>query len=407
MKKYYTIDHRILFLFGFLFYFLTPYVVGRFNLFAEYPGMQLFQGYFKEIPPNKLTYYWIITLSWLPAFYLGHFSFKLAKPYKKALRPFPANFVSEHISLIAGLLSALLFVFIIVGRNSIFGGYELYDTGVRGKFSTLLIVFNFFLLYQLLSEKSRSVILIGGTTLTALLLLSMGGRMYVVQTFIVLLVYKTSFAPNRWKISQIIVVLGAAFIVGSAVGLWRMKSSFNLSGATYSLFAEPVFTWFSTSTFLSRNEIPLINFPANFLSSFLNLLPNSIFNIKQYVISIKQMGYQYKNPLGADSVWTTFIVNFGAFGSFFFIYLTGFLLNFLRHFSEDKRFWAAYYICICGMIPFQLFRDGFFIINKQLFSNLLLFPALIILLLKLIGYFNMANHPTVTGSYSPPVQKPS
>ena len=64
----------------------------------------------------------------------------------------------------------------------------------------------------------------------------------------------------------------------------------------------------------------------------------------------------------------------------------GFILAFLKYRSGTGRFWAVYYIMVCGMIPFQFFRDGFYILNKQLFFNFLLFPGAILLLLQ---YFLM------------------
>ncbi len=388
MKKYYLIDHKILFLFGYLFYLFTPWVVGNLGSFAGYPGMDLFHGFYKLIPPNQLFLYLLITLSWLVAFYLGHFTFKIIKPFKKKLILFPSNYLSEHIKYIALFLIIVLAYFAFMGRNSIVTRYDLYDAGPRGKISTLLIIFNFFLLYQLLSKQKLSATLAIGTACTAILLLIMGGRIYVMQTFIVILVYKTSFAQNRWKLYQIILVLFACFVVGSFVGVARMNAGFDFSKAQYSLLAEPVFTWFSTSTFLINNQIPLINFPSNFLTSFLNLIPNSVINVKKFIVSTRNMGFYYVNPLGADSVWSTIIINFGALGSFVFIYLTGFILNFLRHLTEDNHFAAVYYISICGMLPFQIFRDGFFIINKQLFFNFLLFPLIIFFMVKLFRYYS-------------------
>ncbi|MEO5564984.1 MAG: hypothetical protein ABIR18_16175 [Chitinophagaceae bacterium] len=386
MRRYYLIDHKILFLFGYVFYLFTPYIVGTTNLFSGYPGMELYQGFFKLIPREKLVSYLWITISWLPAFFLGHFCFKLLKPYKKTLQLFPATPASYSLRYIGIALFIVLLIFIYLGRNSLFGGYSSYDVGARGKFSTLLVLFNFLLLYQMISQQKVSRILISGTFITALLLLTMGGRMYVFQTVIILLIYKTSFAPKRWKLYQIVSFIVVAFFLGGIAGVWRMGSSFSLDKAGYSFLAEPVFTWFSTSTFLTSNDIPVVNMPWNFLTSFLNLMPNSIISLKQFVISTQAMGYSSQSPLGADSVWSTYVINFGSVGSFFFVFITGFVLNFLRHMSEQGRFWAVYYILVCGMLPFQFFRDGFYIIHKQLFFNFLLFPALILLVVKTIIY---------------------
>lgn len=382
MKRYYLIDHKLLFVFGYFFYFLTPYIVGVNNLFEGFPGMELYMGFFEKIPDNKLQAYALITFCWLPAFFLGHFCFKLVKPYKKTLELFPASPTTHSISYVSLLLTGVLVLFAWLGRDSLFGGYRSYDIGARGKMSTLLVIFNFFLLYQLVTRQKLSWLLAIGTALTAFLLLTMGGRMYVFQTFLIVLIYKTSFATTRWNALQVLSFAFLGFIVGAAFGIWRSGETLGLTKAAYSFFAEPVFTWFSTSTFLIGNEIPMINFPTNFLTSFLNLVPNTFFSLRPYVVSAQGMGYTYLSPLGADSVWSTYIINFGAVGSCFFIFLTGFLLNFLRHLSESSRFWAVYYILVCGMLPFQFFRDGFYIINKQLFFNFLLLPGLILVIMK-------------------------
>jgi hypothetical protein len=206
--------------------------------------------------------------------------------------------------------------------------------------------------------------------------------MYVMQTFLIYLIYKTSFSARRWQLSRIALVLFAGFLVGSFMGLWRMNTSFKWDRAAYSLLAEPVFTWFSTSTYLISNDIPVVSIPWNFLTSFLNLIPNTIISFKPYLVSTGSMVQNYQNPLGADSVWSTIVINFGSAGSFLFIFITGFMLHLLRHLSERSRFWAVYYICVCGMLPFQFFRDGFYIIHKQLYFNFLLFPAIILIVLK-------------------------
>lgn len=385
MKKYFSIDHRVLFVSGYFFYLFTPLIVGKTDLFDGYPGIDLYKGFFRQIPDSKITSYFLITLSWLPAFFAGHYLFKLVKPYKVSLQLFPANFYTSAIPLISWLLFFVLLVFIFLGRASLFGGYATYDAGTRGKFSTLLALYNFFIIYQLLTKQKFSLLLFSGCVATALLLLSMGGRLYVFQTLVVFLVYKTSFANKRWKPLQIISVSAIGIFISTALGVWRQNSSLSTAKAAYSFFAEPVFTWFSTSTFLLENKIPVFNIPSNFLTSFINLIPNTFINLRQYVISVQDMGYKTESPLGADSVWSNVVINFGSAGSFLFIMVTGFVLNLLRHNSEKSRFGAVYYILVCGLLPFQFFRDGFFILNKQLFFNFLVLPALILISMKLLN----------------------
>jgi len=391
MRRYYLIDHKILFLFGYLFYFFTPYIVGATNAFSGYPGMELYQGFFRLIPKDQLVKYMLITLAWAPAFYLGHLSFKLLVRHKKSLHTFPATPTTRAVSYVGLLLLGVLLIFTYLSRGSLLGGYGSYDIAARGKMSTLLVIFNFFLLYQLLSGQKPSIYLVIGVIMTALLLLSMGGRMYVMQTFLIYLIYKTSFAPKKWKASRILMVIFAGFLLGSFMGLWRMNTSFGWDRAAYSLLAEPVFTWFSTSTYLIANDIPVVQVPLNFLTSFLNMIPNTIISFKPFLVSTASMVKDYHNPLGADSVWSTFVINLGWAGSIVFIFITGFMLHLLRHLSEKSRFWAVYYISVCGMLPFQFFRDGFYIIHKQLYFNFLLFPALILIVMKTLIYLQ-ANY---------------
>lgn len=386
MKHYYQLDHKVFFVFGYFFYLVSPYLVGVSDLFEGLPGIELFQGFFNQIPADKLSAYAVITLSWLPAFFLGHFTFRFLVPQRRTLALFAPTPVTRSVSYIAFVLIGALLIFAYVGRASLFGGYNSYDIAARGKLSTLLVIFNFFLVYQLLTQQKLSRLLVAGTLVCAALLLSMGGRLYVFQTFLIYLIYKTSFAPKRWSLVSVIWFVMVGFLVGGASGLWRMGSSFGMRNALYSFMAEPAFTWFSTSTFLINNDIPRFNFPLNYLTSFLNLVPNTFFSLKPYIVSTQSQGYSYQNPLGAESIWTTYIINFGSVGSFIFIFFLGFLLNFLKYVSERNRFWAVYYILVCAMLPFQFFRDGFYIINKQLVFNFLLLPVVILASLKTILY---------------------
>jgi hypothetical protein len=389
MKKYYSIDHKWLFLFGYFFYLFVPLLAGSLNIFRGFPGMDLYQGFFKQVPQAQLQLYILITISWFFAFYSGHFCCKLFFRKKKNLLPFAGDSADYGLNFIGSLLMIVLILFAYMARNSILSGYASYDIAARGKLSTLLVLYNFFIIYQLVSVRKVSTYFTVGAFICALLLLSMGGRMYVFQTLIIIVVYKTSFAKKRWSFLQILLVVIAGFGIGSLAGIWRLKSSYSLAKATYSFLAEPIFTWISTGTLLAANKIPLINFPVNFLTSFLNLVPNTFISLRPYVVSSQQMGYHYLSPLGADSIWVNVIINFGAIGSLVFIFLTGFMLNFLRHLSEKNRFAAAYYILVCSILPFQFFRDGFYLLNKQLFFNFLLLPGMMLVLLRLVKYLHL------------------
>jgi hypothetical protein len=126
------------------------------------------------------------------------------------------------------------------------------------------------------------------------------------------------------------------------------------------------------------------SWPGNFLSSFLNLVPNTLLTVKPYLVSLESMAKGYQNPLGADSIWTNLVINFGSIGSAVFMFCTGGLFALLKQMAGYRRFWAVYYLMVCGVIPFQFFRDGFYLLHKQLLFNFLLFPAAVLLMLRLL-----------------------
>lgn len=384
----YRIDHRHLFLFGFLFYLVTPLWVGMTDVFQELPGVALFRELFRKIPDTQLRIYLIVTACWLPCFFIGHYacSFLVPVKHEKRAELFPATATTYGVTYLAFVFMIVMLLFIYLSRASLFGGYGSYDVGVRGKMSTLLVVLNFFLLYQWVSRQSVSTILIASVVVTALLLLSMGGRMYVFQTLVVVLIYKTSFSAKRWTVRQLVIFGFVGFLLAVIFGLMRMGVSLDAEKAAYSIFAEPAFTWFSTTSYLASNEVPLFNFPSNYLTSFLNLVPNTFISLKPYIVSTASMVENYQNPLGADSIWSTLVINFGSAGSCLFIFMTGFICHLFRDLSLKSRFGAVFYIMICSILPFQFFRDGFYILHKQIFFNFLLLPAALITMLNLFLY---------------------
>lgn len=387
MKKRnnFSIDHRLLFLVGYIFYFITPVIAGKLKIFSGHPGISLYQGFFNRIPTSALNQYYLITASWLIAFFLGHFAFKFYnKNHNIQTHKFDKTSTDTVIPLLATGLFIILFIFTFLSRSSLLGGYASYDISARGKMSSLLVLYSYFLSYTLLTKNGKSLLLTIGLVITAILLLSMGGRLYVFQALVVFLVYKTSFAETKWKFWHILPMLALGFVAGGLAGVWRLGQSTTIGRMLYSFFAEPIFTWFSTASFLVNNEIPVVNFPANFITSFINIIPNTTISLTPYIVSTQSMVKGYESPLGADSLWTNAIINFGMLGSILFFFITGFLLHLLKHSSQKSKVWAVYYLMICGIIPFQLFRDGFYLIHKQVYFNFLILPGLIILMMKLV-----------------------
>ena len=110
----------------------------------------------------------------------------------------------------------------------------------------------------------------------------------------------------------------------------------------------------------SSNELPLIAMPYNSFFFFefcsYSIIPNKAEFIQPITLN-------YDNPFGATSLLVSLIANFGILGSCFVLFLLGFFLTSLR-LNGRTLFTKTYYYCICGIIPFQLFRDSIPIVNK-------------------------------------------
>jgi hypothetical protein len=114
-----------------------------------------------------------------------------------------------------------------------------------------------------------------------------------------------------------------------------------------------------------------------------HLTPTFLFEEKSsLIISIKDF-YNYVSPLGADSIFVSVQGNFGWLGGLLFFYFIGLFLSIIEYLSKKNKFLLSYYIGISTLIPFQLFRDNFGIINKQFIWNMLLIPVIIITLNKI------------------------
>ena len=148
--------------------------------------------------------------------------------------------------------------------------------------------------------------------------------------------------------------------------------------------AEPTFTWISAISMYDLNELPLIAFPYNFISSFINFIPSSVLSDKSELIS--DLSLNYDAPLGATNILLSLIANFGVLGSMIALFCLGFFLSLIR-LHWQTAFGLSYYYCVCGIIPFQLFRDDMGIVNKQIFSNLLFVPMIIFFIHRFfVGY---------------------
>lgn len=374
--------HIYLFTFGCIYYLVLPFIIVLTNSFIDFPGMQNLYKYYD----NKMNSIYIITVI------LCYISFIIGSL-------FPLNFltkqsndiVTEHVigNRDLFLISIIFFLFgqfsILQNINNLFQGYLVeYNAEFMGSIATVNTFFLFFLIYQKQKNKIKrnkylEFYLVFALFEFSVILLGLGSRMYILIPLISYVLYLLNYK----KISlHKIFYRGCIIIVFFlCVGLWRLGDNISLEGLLYIGIAEPAFTWISAESMYTSNELPYFMFPSNYLTSFLNFIPTLLFPNKSSFM--EPIPLFYDNPLGATNLLVSLISNFGIIGSFVCLFLFGVILTTIR-INSKSIFLKTYYFCVCGIIPFQLFRDSITIVNKMILYNIFIFPLLLLLIEKFL-----------------------
>ena len=366
-----SLYHVWLFLFGIIYYLIVPAFVIASKIWKDYPGMDILYSYYKD--EYLLGYFILVTIIVVPFFIGAYLPFYY---YNEETRP-PHQIIISSRGLFIVTLPLLLYsqYVIWINRSYMFQGYlSDIDAPFIGTIATINMIFLFVFLYNKNGEYSSSINKILSILLLELGIVSLGlgTRMYVMVTLFSIFVFllDRQFVTLKKVLMWFFVII--VFLL--AVGIWRMgDSSFTIDQLAYIGIAEPTFTWISVISMYDLNDLPLLAFPGNFISSFVNFIPSSVLPNKSGFIS--DLSLNYYAPMGATNVLLSLISNFGILGSMVALFCLGFLLSQVR-LRWQTVFGKTYYYCICGIIPFQLFRDDMGIVNKQFFSNLLLVPIL-------------------------------
>ncbi|MBD5331352.1 MAG: oligosaccharide repeat unit polymerase [Bacteroides sp.] len=377
--------HLYLFLFGAIYYWLFPVIILDYNLIEGMPGVSLLDKY--NYKPFKSEYIQIVSLL-IISYTIGcilPLKFKRLPTSRKS----PKIIVSPRDLL---LFSLPVFLFgqytIFKARNILFKGYSMdYDIEILGAIATANSIFLVLLLFLFSNNYKNSFwsntakkYSIFGLIEFSIILLGLGSRMYVMIPATALFIY---YLQNHRITRKLIFVSLSIVLLFLWIGIWRISNS----GISWELLfyigsAEPLLTWISAVSFFSYNQISWISIPQNFLSSFINFIPTFIFPSKgNYIIPFNGI---YDSPLGATNLITSLLGDFGLIGSCLILMLLGFILTLIQY-NWTNTFGRIYYYCLCGIIPFQLFRDNLPIINKVAIFNMLIVPILTYSLIHFIS----------------------
>lgn len=274
---------------------------------------------------------------------------------------------------------------IITNRSQLFQGYMFEDEErtFQGPLTTICMVFLFLYLYLKNTDCQKYVkkfILLALIELT-IALLSFGSRMYVMVTFIAILLFLID--NKKISIRKSFIWVSVIVFLAVAFGIWRKGSNdISIDSLVFVGIMEPAYTWISAISMYDMNELPWLSIPYDFFMTIVNFIPSIILPEKNEWLVPELL--KYDAPLGATSVFYSLISNFGILGSFIATFFLGYYLTYVRLYWRTI-FGNTYYYCICGVIPFQLFRDPVVTVNKMFFFNVLILP---LILLKLSRYLH-------------------
>lgn len=382
IKKF--LNHNYFFIFGWGYYLFIPPILGGFDHFHDYPGFYEWYVDFYKLNFSLLFEYYLVIFFLLIFFMLGSF-------FGGRLRLkiyFPVVKYNKMSIFILGNLS-LFIVFYLIWNSDIFlfSGYEFYNSDFLGKIATIFIVSCFLSLYFLEKNIGKVTMLpiFASLSICSVVMIGLGARMYVLLLIISFAMYYLKYKNIVFNIKYIIFMLLMFFLI-LMIGVVRVGLDLNFENLTYILFAEPMFTWWSAQTYIYSNDIiSLAANPDGYITSFYNFIPSYIFeNKSKFIISISEYA-NFSSPLGATSLIVSLLGNFGILFSMVFIFFIGFYFSQVNNYSYKSSFIRIYYILICSLLPFQFFRDGFEILNKQMYWNMLIAPMFILMCVYLLS----------------------
>lgn len=366
------INHIGLFLFGVVFYLISPLVILQTDIFDGLPAID---GWKTNVLDNHHLILYISLVLELVFFFCwgSHLATKYTNPHfskKRELGKFSSKIIFISTALFVGY-------FIFSLRSIAFQGTAGLDLDAndnrQGILSTCgLLVF--YLHFGVEQPKNTQRLFLFLFIITAVFLLGLGGRMYVIIPIVAYFMRAYNKAAEKGKslIPYLVVPIVGA-LSASIIGAIRIGEK--LDKIAYFIFAEPVFTSYSSFSYINQNVIPLAKVPVNFLLSVFNFIPSLIWPQKAEVLgSLTGNWAKYDNPLGALSVFVSIYGDFGIILGGLFIFFLGAFYGYLYKAVKTGNMNRNLYYCFCSVLPFCFFRDPIGIPMKIFVTSFGLIP---------------------------------
>ncbi len=345
--KRFKLTHRIFFGIGWFYYLMIPIIAIYFDLFED---VKVWSNYVSDNFNYPLVSYCILVII---AYTLGSSSAKINWKINPCIK------YSKLISWIFIPIYCFLFLyFTFAAREFIFTGYQNgVDASLVGPIATLEMALLFHYLFCRIFNNARPGTLTGILLLlTSIILLSMGGRIYVLSALTSIVFYGWNWGNfNRIRLI-ILMILAVCLVVG--LGMWRV-GDFNTGVIIFYIVAESLFTSISAFTLFQGGGWNWLDYPSNFIISFLNIIPVFLWSEKQFILdSLSTVYPDIEAPFGALNVVASSVSNFGYLGGLFFIGLVGFIMGMIQKISKYPLM-RVLYCYLVGLLPFIFFRDPY------------------------------------------------
>ena len=409
-------SHVLMFTLGYIAYWVLPIGLGLSHVASDEPALALWYSLYDSIAPLTLTLYLCITLAGYLSFWWGSewVRRKLPEPQRRGAHYRPLFFYRStlQVPLLIGAVLAALYAFLL--RGQLFTGYSIFQsptpTPERSSFTAVSVfLLSVALLYtvkrdeengwtgrfrRLIANRSFAVYAVA-----AILVLSLGGRLYFLSSLVMLLVYRTVYF-RRLPIKRVVLfTLTVGVLVGLA-GQVRQGRSVSLTSGLINVVSEPIYCSLPVMRFLQVGHYELIKFPLFLIGNFVNLIPSAVFPAKlSLMVSPQDYGYDVFEPLGGECSFFPFMINFGVLGTLAVLFLVGAGMSALR--GRDRNLlYRVLYVMLTGWMGFSFFRDPFFVsVVKNMVEFSIAVPILMVIMLQLasvsLRHLNRRAGPTL------------
>lgn len=386
MFKYYSGRLYIVgfaaFFWGWFYYLVSPVIASDLYIRNGFPLYKDLQSLLLSIDHTK---YWTFCISLPIAFFVGlHFP-----------RIFPDKYRLGILDSSKGISSWIILLIIIVQficyyqlRDSLFRGYGGINWDEKNSFKSFISGLNITLgvvcLINIPQPGSKKALAIFALALNSIVLLGMGGRMYVVSSVITILMGQ--LITGRWKLKKIILLVSIGFILMLAIGLLRQGTDITGEGLSYIFLGEAVLNWVGGANFWVMNPIGYFEMPYGIIASIFGMIPTFLWSGKSEYLSQLDSGFYVDNPVGGTNILVSLLSNFGYVGSAIAILAMGIFTGFVARLSRKNYLVMCIFSVHLALLAFMFFRDSFAIHQKTLVVNAILLPIIGVQVTKILRF---------------------